>query len=92
MDSEALERDTKPVLVALDGGISSGIAYAFYYKGLQRSSLIIAGVMTLLGPVVGGTLSILLLRETFTVVQVAGMAGLLATVCLSATSSLRSVG
>lgn len=61
------------------GGISSGLAYVFYYKGLQWSSPIIASVVTLLGPVVGVTLSVALLDESFTVVQVAGIIGLLVT-------------
>lgn len=71
------------------GGISSGLAYVFYYKGLQGSNVVIASVVTLLGPVVGVTLSVLLLHERFTAVQVAGIAGLLVTMYFLSTSDLR---
>lgn len=74
------------------GGISSGLAYVFYYKGLQWSSPIIASVVTLLGPVVGVTLSVLLLNESFTAVQVIGIVGLLVTVYFLSTSDLRPSG
>jgi drug/metabolite transporter (DMT)-like permease len=72
------------------GGISSGLAYVFYYKGLQGSNVIIASVVTLLGPVVGVTLSVLLLDESFSALQVVGIVGLLATVYLLSTSNLWS--
>jgi drug/metabolite transporter (DMT)-like permease len=72
------------------GGISSGLAYVFYYKGLQGSNVIIASVVTLLGPVVGVTLSVLLLDESFSALQVVGIAGLLATVYFLSTSNLWS--
>ena len=72
------------------GGISSGLAYVFYYKGLQGSNVIIASVVTLLGPVIGVTLSVLLLHESFTPVQVAGIVGLLVTVYFLSTSDLWS--
>lgn len=70
------------------GGISSGLAYVFYYKGLQGSNAVIASVATLLGPVTGVTLSVLLLHESFTGWQVAGIAGLLATMYFLSTSDL----
>jgi len=70
------------------GGISSGLAYVFYYKGLRGSNVVIASVATLLGPVIGVTLSVLLLHESFTAVQVAGIAGLLVTVYFLSTSNL----
>lgn len=54
----------------MDGGISLGLAYVFYYKGLQGSNVVIASVVTLLGPVIGVTLSLLLLDESSTAVQV----------------------
>jgi hypothetical protein len=73
------------------GGISSGLAYVFYYKGLQGSNVVIASVATLLGPVIGLTLSVLLLDERFTAVQVAGIAGLLVTMYFLSTSNLWSV-
>lgn len=74
------------------GGISSGLAYVFYYKGLRGSNVVIASVATLLGPVVGVTLSVLLLHESFTAVQIAGIAGLLVTVYFLSTSDLWLVG
>jgi drug/metabolite transporter (DMT)-like permease len=73
------------------GGISSGLAYVFYYKGLQGSNVVIASVATLLGPVIGVTLSVLLLDERFTAVQVAGIVGLLVTMYFLSTSNLWSV-
>ncbi len=72
------------------GGISSGLAYVFYYKGLQGSNVINGSVVTLLGPVVGVTLSVLLLDESLSALQVVGIAGLLATVYLLSTSNLWS--
>jgi drug/metabolite transporter (DMT)-like permease len=73
------------------GGISSGLAYVFYYKGLQGSNVVIASVVTLLGPVVGVTLSVVLLNERFSAVQVAGIVGLLVTMYFLSTSNLSSV-
>lgn len=74
------------------GGISSGLAYVFFYRGLQWSSPIIASVVTLLGPVVGVTLSVVLLQESFSAVQVAGIVGLLVTVYLLSTLDLGPSG
>ena len=73
------------------GGISSGLAYVFYYKGLQGSNVVIASVATLLGPVIGVTLSVVLLDERYTAVQVAGIVGLLVTMYFLSTSNLWSV-
>lgn len=70
------------------GGISSGLAYVFYYKGLQASNAVIASIIILLGPVTGVTLSVLLLHEHFTSLQVAGIAGLLVTMVFLSTSDL----
>lgn len=72
------------------GGISSGLAYVFYYKGLQDSNAVIASLATLL-PMLGVTLSLVLLDKRFTVVQVAGNIGLLMTMYSLSTSNLSSV-
>jgi drug/metabolite transporter (DMT)-like permease len=51
------------------GSISSGLAYVFYYKGLRGSNAVIASVVTLLEPVIGVTLSVLLLAGQTTSCQ-----------------------
>lgn len=66
-------------MVGVDGGISSGLVFVFYYKGLEGLNAVIARLVTPLGPVTGVTLSVLLLDEQFSPLQVATIAGLLAT-------------
>jgi drug/metabolite transporter (DMT)-like permease len=71
------------------GSVSSGLTFVFYYKGMQASTAILASVMTLLGPVTGITLSILVLDEHFTALQVVGIVGLLIIVYFLSSASIQ---
>ena len=71
------------------GSVSSGLTFVFYYKGMQASNAILASVMTLLGPVTGITLSILVLDEHFTALQVVGIVGLLVIVYFLSSASIQ---
>ncbi len=73
------------------GSVSSGLTFVFYYKGMQASTAILASVMTLLGPVTGITLSILVLDEHFTALQVVGIVGLLIIVYFLSSASTQPV-
>ena len=73
------------------GSVSSGLTFVFYYKGMQASNAILASVMTLLGPVTGITLSILVLDEHFTALQVVGIVGLLVIVYFLSSASIQPV-
>lgn len=56
--------------LATAGGI---IAYTLWFRGIQRLPVIVPGLLALLSPIVATLLGVLVVGESFTVVQVAGI-------------------
>lgn len=56
--------------VATAGGI---IAYTLWFRGIQRLPVIVPGLLALLSPIVATLLGVLVVGESFTLVQVAGI-------------------
>lgn len=56
--------------LATAGGI---IAYTLWFRGIQRLPVIVPGLLALLSPIVAALLGVLVVGESFTVVQVAGI-------------------
>ncbi len=70
-------RNQDLIILFILGMFHSGLANWFFYKGLQASSPLFAGLIQLLGPVSGLTLSFLLLGEQPTLMQFVGICGLI---------------
>lgn len=56
--------------LATAGGI---IAYTLWFRGIQRLPVIVPGLLALLSPIVATLLGVLVVGESFTVLQVAGI-------------------
>lgn len=56
--------------LATAGGI---IAYTLWFRGIQRLPVIVPGLLALLSPIVATLLGVLVVGESFTLVQVAGI-------------------
>ncbi len=69
------------------GLIGTGLAYALWFRGINRLSPTAASYLGLLSPVVASLIGYVFLQETFTLVQLAGVAIILASVVIGQQTS-----
>ena len=69
------------------GLIGTGLAYALWFRGIRRLSATAAAYLGLLSPVVATLIGYLFLQESFSAIQLVGIAAVLASVVVGQQAS-----
>ncbi|MEL6398805.1 MAG: EamA family transporter [Cyanobacteria bacterium J06626_4] len=70
------------------GLIGTGLAYALWFRGIRRLQASAAAYLGLLSPVVASLIGYVLLQETFTIIQLMGVAVILTSVLIGQQATL----